>query len=162
MSDAERQPEVSIVGYDDRFADAFDRLNREWLERYFTVEDLDRKYIEHPRESIVETGGEIFFALVGDEVVGTCAAIRLDAETVELAKLSVTERAQGHGIGRRLSEAVVEWARATGARRVVLVSSTKLEPALRLYEKLGFHYAPLPADPGYSTADIYMELSLDT
>jgi hypothetical protein len=31
---------------------------------------------------------------------------------------------------------------------------------LRLYERLGFQYGPLPADPGYQTADIYMELSL--
>jgi len=161
MSDVGRHAEVSIVGYDDRFADEFNRLNREWLERYFTVEELDRKYIEHPRESIVDRGGEIFFALMGEDVVGTCAAIRSDADTVELAKLAVTEPARGHGIGRRLSEVVIEWARAAGARKVVLVSSTRLEPALRLYEKLGFRYAPLPADPGYSTADVYMELSLE-
>jgi GNAT superfamily N-acetyltransferase len=161
VSDAGRQTEISIVGYDDRYADAFDRLNREWLERYFTVEDLDRKYIEHPRESIVDAGGEIFFALAGDEVVGTCAAIRSDAGTVELAKLAVAERARGRGLGRRLSEAVVAWARAAGARKVVLVSSTKLAPALRLYESMGFRYAPLPPDPGYASADIYMELQLE-
>jgi GNAT superfamily N-acetyltransferase len=160
VSDAGHREEITIVGFDDRFAEAFERLNREWLERYFSVEELDRKYIEHPRESIVDRGGEIFFALVGGEVVGTCAAMWRDAETVELAKLGVTAAAQGRGIGRRLSETVVAWARAAGARKVVLISSTKLDAALRLYERLGFAYAPLPADPGYSTADVYMELRL--
>ena len=42
------------------------------------------------------------------------------------------------------------------------MSSRKLEAALRLYEGLGFEYGELPADPGYETADVYMELGLTT
>jgi GNAT superfamily N-acetyltransferase len=72
----------------------------------------------------------------------------------------VTASARGLGIGRRLSEAVLDWARARGARKVVLVSSTRLGEALRLYERLGFEHQPLPPDPGYASADVYMELEL--
>ena len=160
MTEVREQGEVAIVGYDDRYAEAFARLNREWLERYFWVDDSDRKYIDHPRESIVDEGGEIFFAVVGSEVVGTCAAMWRDSGTVELAKLAVTERAQGRGIGRRLTEVVIEWARAAGARRVVLASSTKLSVALRLYERLGFAHMTLAGEPWYPEADVYMELEV--
>lgn len=160
MSDAAEPEPLVIVGFDERYADAFARLNREWLERYSLLEDGDLKHLDHPRESILATGGEIFFAVIGGGVVGTCAAIVRDPETVELAKLAVDGSVRGRGIGRHLSEAAIAWARARGARRVVLVSSTKLEAALRLYERLGFRYGSLPADTGYETADVYMELVL--
>jgi hypothetical protein len=55
---------------------------------------------------------------------------------------------------------VIDWAQGRDAEKVVLLSSTKLKTALRLYERLGFVYCPLPADTGYETADIYMELAL--
>jgi ribosomal protein S18 acetylase RimI-like enzyme len=41
------------------------------------------------------------------------------------------------------------------------VSSTKLTAALALYERLGFRRRALPEKPGYATADVCMELSLD-
>lgn len=151
---------IAIVRFDDRYADDFARLNRDWLERYELLEDGDRKHLEHPRESILSTGGEIFLALMDGAVVGTCAAIARDARTVELAKLAVAESARGRGIGKLLSTTAIEWARERGAERVVLVSSTRLTTALRLYERLGFIHAELPADPGYESADVYMELQL--
>ena len=149
---------VQIVTFDDKYSDAFARLNLEWLEGYELIEDLDRKYLEHPRETILDKGGEIFFALIDGTVVGTGAAVVHDERTIELAKLAVDGNARGRGIGQRLTETVIDWARQRGADKVVLVSSTKLKTALRLYERLGFVYCPLPADTGYETADIYMEL----
>ena len=151
---------IRIVGYDDAHAAAFERLNRAWLEHYGLFEPGDRPYLERPRQMIIEPGGEIFFALRGSEVVGTCAALLRDRETVELAKLMVQDSVQGQGLGRKLTEAVIEWARNRRARKVVLVSSTKLQQALRLYERLGFSYGDLPANTGYETADIYMEMML--
>jgi putative acetyltransferase len=155
------EPEsIIILTYNDDHAAAFNRLNRAWLEEHALLEDGDRKQLEHPRESILAKGGEIFIAVMGEEVVGCCAVIPLDASVVELAKLAVDARARGHGLGRRLTETGLSWARHRGAKKVILLSSTKLQAALRLYERLGFQYAHLPADPGYQTADIYMELSL--
>jgi GNAT superfamily N-acetyltransferase len=160
MADGGTHGEVSIVGYDDRYAAAFGSLSREWLERYFVVDDNDRKYIDHPREAIVDPGGEIFFALLDGEAIGTCAAIWEDAETVQLAKLAVTERAQGRGIGRLLSERVIAWAREMGARKVFLVSSSTLGVAVALYERLGFVHTPFEGERLYPEADVYMELEL--
>jgi GNAT superfamily N-acetyltransferase len=151
---------VAIVGFEERHAAAFARLNREWLEQYALLEDADRKYLEQPRESILAKGGEIFFALQGGEVIGTCAAIPRGTGTVELAKLAVHASARGLGIGRRLSEAAIGWARERGALKVILVSSTKLQAALRLYERLGFQNTDPPAQPDYATADVYMEIAL--
>jgi putative acetyltransferase len=160
MNEQGASESVQIVGYAEEYADAFAQLNRAWLEQYSLLEDGDRKQLEHPRESILATGGDIFIALIGGVAVGTCAAIVHNPETVELAKLSVAGSVRGQGIGLQLSQTVIAWARARGAQRVILVSSTKLEAALRLYERMGFKYGPLPATPAYDTADIFMELVL--
>ena len=154
------EPIVEIVPFRDAFAKDFQRLSRNWLERYVRVEPLDRKYMDHPRETIVEAGGEVFFAVQGDVVVGTCAAIVREAGVVELAKLGVDPSAQRRGLGRRLSERVIEFARGSGASKIVLSSSSRLAPALRLYESLGFRRLEVPSDLGYETADVYMELDL--
>ena len=149
-----------IVVFRPDLAPAFDRLNRVWLEQYFTVEPLDEEYLGDPEGHIVVPGGEVFFALEGDTVIGTCAAIRKGDDEFELAKLAVTPTAQGRGLGRRLVETVVRFAASRGARRVSLVSNSGLTAALRLYESLGFEHAPFPFAPPYVDADVYMVLVL--
>lgn len=151
---------IRIVGWDPALAPDFDRLNRWWLERWFTVEPLDEHYLRDPAGSIIAKGGEILFARDGDAVVGCCAAVPHGDGVIELAKLGVDERAHGRGVGRLLCEAVIALARARGAARVMLVSSTRLQPALRLYGRLGFVRRPFPFPAPYVEADVYMELGL--
>ena len=140
---------------------AFERLNLEWIERYFAVEEEDRKVFEDPAGRIVEPGGQVFFLLDEDGVRGTCAVIRHDAETFELAKMAVDPAARGRGYGDRLVEAAVAFARTAGARRLMLVSNSRLGPALGLYRKHGFRDVPLDPANGYSRADIQLALRLD-
>ena len=138
----------------------FERLNREWIERWFGVEEEDRKAFEDPGGRIVEPGGQIFFVVDEAGVRGTCAVIRHDAATYELAKMAVESSAQGRGYGDRLVAAAIAFARSAGARRLMLVSNTRLGPALNLYRKHGFRDVPLDPRNGYTRADIQLELVL--
>lgn len=54
---------ISIVAYEDRFAEDFARLNREWLDRFGLYEEADGKQLYAPRQAIIDTGGEIFVAM---------------------------------------------------------------------------------------------------
>jgi GNAT superfamily N-acetyltransferase len=153
--------DVEIAGWRPELRDDFERLNRAWLEKYEIFEDIDRAVLQRPEELILSPGGQIFFALAGQDVVGTCAALRVSATVVELAKLAVSPSAQNRGVGRRLCEAVIELARRSGASRVVLTSNQRLTAAMRLYRALGFRDAPLPDDTPYTTADVYMVMELD-
>ena len=80
----------------------------------------------------------------------------------ELAKLAVAQKVQGRGLGRLLAERVIAFARERGARRIVLWSASRLGPAVRLYEALGFRHAPLPFPAPYDdpAVDVYMTLEL--
>lgn len=151
---------IRIVPYEDRFALAFKTLNLEWLDGFALFEEADLKHLDHPRDGIIDGGGEIWIALDDDGPVGTVALMPHAPGVVELIKLAVTARVQGQGVGRRLSEHVIARARERGAKKIELVTSHKLTSALRLYEALGFKYGPLPDNPGYETTDIFMELKL--
>jgi putative acetyltransferase len=150
---------IEIVEYRTELRPDFERLNRVWLEEHGLLEPADLEYLQAPERHILEPGGQVFFALQGSSVVGTCAAIRISNTVFELAKLSVDPAAQGLGLGRRLCEIVLEFARQAGATEVVLTSNTALVSAIRLYESLGFRHEALPPDIRYETANVFMRLT---
>lgn len=152
---------IAIVPFQPGLAVHFERLNREWIERYFVLEPPDLALFENPHDAIVARGGQILFAVDGDSVLGTCAVLPSAPGEMELAKMAVAPAAQGRGIGRQLGEAAIAFARTAGAGRLVLISNSRLFPALALYQRLGFHQAPLPHDSGYTRGDVYMTLDLD-
>ena len=80
------------------------------------------------------------FWIVRDEarVVGCVGAGRVDARTAELKRLYVDASLRGRGIGQRLVETVLDWAREQGCTRLVLWSDTRFENSHRLYRRLGF------------------------
>lgn len=152
---------MSIKTYRPVHAQAFAELNRAWLVENDLLEPLDEQQLQNPEAEILTPGGQIFVAIRGDEVLGTCAAIPHGPGVFELAKLAVSPAARGQGLGRKLVNACMAFARERNAHRLVLVSNTRLRSALRLYEALGFQHRTPPSPLPYTTADVYMELDLD-
>jgi GNAT superfamily N-acetyltransferase len=150
-----------IVEFQSRHREAFRDLNLEWITRYFALEAADRKVLDDPEGSILAPGGCILMAEDDGRVVGCCALIRIAPDALELAKMAVAPEARGKGIGMQLGWAAVVRARQMKARRIELLSNTTLEPALRLYRKLGFVEAPLEHSE-YQRADIRMVLELES
>lgn len=71
-------------------------------------------------------------------IVGSIAAERIDAATVEFHRLYLDAHLRGAGHGRRLMLEALDWARRAGCRDAVLWSDTRFDDAHRLYERLGF------------------------
>lgn len=148
---------VEIIPYVRAHKDAFKSLNEAWIEKHFTLEAEDRKALDNPEKSIIKQGGYIAIATLEGAAIGTCALIKMDDDTFELAKMAVAESAKGMGIGFLLGEHMLEHARDGGAQRVYLESNTALLPALNLYRKLGFKRIKGPPSP-YERCNIQMEL----
>lgn len=150
-----------IIPYEDKYQSHFKKLNEEWILRYFKMEPLDYKALDHPREYILDPGGHILVALYDGEPIGVCALIKLNHPDYdyELAKMGVSPKAQGLGIGRLLGHAIIEKCRSSGAKKIYLESNTVLGPAIALYRKLGFREVAGRPSP-YQRSNIQMELSL--
>ncbi|MEA2162805.1 MAG: putative acetyltransferase [Thermoanaerobaculia bacterium] len=153
-------PDIELVTYRPELREDFERLNRLWLEGHGLIEPVDVEYLRKPERLILAHGGQIFFAMQGPVVLGTCAAMRIATSTWELAKLAVDPSARGHGIGRRLCDTVIAYARNAGATEIVLTSHTDLVEAIHLYESFGFQHEPMPDDVRYTTANVFMRLEL--
>lgn len=151
---------AEVVTWRPEYREAFERLNRDWIEAHFVIEPGDEALFRDPGAAIVEPGGQVFFVVDDGNVHGTCALIPHAPGVLELAKMAVSAGARGRGYGDMLMRAAIEHARRSGARKVMLVSNTRLVPAIRLYRKFGFRDVPL--DPGieYARADIQLELDL--
>jgi DNA-binding MarR family transcriptional regulator/N-acetylglutamate synthase-like GNAT family acetyltransferase len=151
--------EVTVVNYEDKYKDDFKKLNEEWLKKYFSVEPEDEKILSSPEE-IIKNGGEIFFALYNNEIAGTCAAIKIDKKTFELAKMAVTEKFQGKQIGKKLALTVIGFAVSNNAKSIFLETSNKLTAALNLYKKLGFEQVPNDHPEKYQRCTIKMKMEI--
>ena len=152
--------EVKIISYQKKYRSDFRKFNIEWLEKYFSVEPTDKKIIDSPEEEIINKGGEVFFALLNNEVIGTCAVVKVDRKTYELTKMAVTEKAQGKQVGNKLGLTVIGFAVSKRAKKLVLDTNHKLTAAIHLYRKLGFVTIPYEYDNKYKRELIRMELNL--
>jgi len=155
-------PALQIEGFSPVLAEVFKRINEEWIGEYFELEAADRKSLEDPFTSIMDPGGDILF--VRDtrtaEVLGTCALINHRNGLAELAKMGVTRQARGRGAGLLLVQAIVDRARELGFQRLFLETNSRLVPALRIYQQVGFELREPPRASDYERADTYMELAL--
>jgi GNAT superfamily N-acetyltransferase len=86
------------------------------------------------------------------EVIGTVGG-ELQSGVAELKRLYLPRTLRGLGIGHRLLERFVEWARSRGATRAVLWSDKRFTDAHRLYARAGFRVMGdriCPGDPDRS------------
>jgi GNAT superfamily N-acetyltransferase len=121
---------------------------------------LIKKYLISPEKEIIDKGGEVFFALLDNEVVGTCAVIKVDRKSYELTKMAVTKKSQGKQVGKKLGLTVIGFAVSKRAKRIVLDTNHKLIAEIQLYHKLGFVTIPFEYNSKYKRELIRMELIL--
>jgi DNA-binding MarR family transcriptional regulator len=152
---------VTIVNYQPAYQQAFKKLNEEWINTWFKLEEADHKALDNPKGFILDKGGYILVALYEGEPVGFCALIKMNDPhyDFELAKMAVSPHVQGKNIGWLLGNAVIEKAKSLGAHKIYLESNTVLKPAINLYHKLGFKKVAGHPTP-YERSNIQMELKL--
>ena len=154
------EADLSILDYTDAHAAAFHDINAQWIESMFVLEDHDRHVLTHPREVILDPGGVIL--LVSSKVhgiVGACALMKASDGVFELTKMGILETARGLKAGEFLLRAVLERAAMMGMTTLYLLTSSKCEVAIHLYEKNGFvHDAAIMRDYGatYARCDVAM------
>jgi putative acetyltransferase len=151
---------ATIVTFDVRYRTEFARLNYAWITQLFAVEPPDQRILDNPEGEIIAHGGEIFFAMKNDKVVGTVALKREDDMTFELTKMAVDESMRGQGCGKQLLDAALARARAVGAKRVVLSSHSSLVPAIRMYRSAGFVDRQSCGESCYSRCNTFMQKDL--
>ncbi len=153
--------EVKIVDYNAQYRSAFKSLNKEWIEKYFQMEEADYKALDYPEKNIIDNGGYIKVALIDNIPVGVCALMKLahPKYDFELAKMAVSPNHQGKKIGKLLAQSIIDLAKIKKAKYLYLESNTILTPAINLYKRMGFIEIENHSSP-YKRSNISMELDL--
>lgn len=94
------------------------------------------------------TPGSIYLvAEENDELLGGAGIFPsngLPASTCELVKMYLAPAARGKGIGRKLIEEALLFAKEYGYKQVYLETMPELQQAVKVYEKFGFEYLKAP------------------
>ena len=153
-------PTMWARDFSDDLAEAFYRINAEWIEDMFALEENDVALLSRPRELILDKGGVVLFAQTPElGVVGTCALMVSKDGWVELTKMGVLKSARGLKVGEFLLAKTLERAASLGMDRLFLLTNKKCAAAIHLYEKLGFvHDAEIMRTFGarYERCDVAM------
>lgn len=96
-------------------------------------------------ENLDPVGEAAWIAELDGVPVGSIACARRDVDTAQLRFLLVEPGARGHGVGRALIRACLEFAVERGYARMMLWTASGLDASRQLYERHGF---ALDAEPG--------------
>src|SRR5690625_5119187 len=118
---------IEIIDFSSEYKKELKRLNYEWLEKYFYVEENDKKVLSNPQKYIIDKGGFVFYAKIEEEIVGSAALMKVSAGVFELGKMAVTQKFQGLGIGKKLLEYSLDFAEKNKIEKVFLFTDSKLK-----------------------------------
>jgi ribosomal protein S18 acetylase RimI-like enzyme len=135
--------ELQFLEFSKELAKYFKTINQQWIEKMFTMESLDEDILSHPKKLVIEPGGRIWFAKHPSlGVVGTCAILKKSTGVFELTKMGVLDEARGLKIGEKLLQHALANIEAMNLDCLFLLTNSKCEAAIHLYEKNGFFHDP--------------------
>jgi GNAT superfamily N-acetyltransferase len=96
------------------------------------------------------------------ERIGCIFCCKKSARIAKLRMLLVEPSARGIGLGSRLTDECIQFARGAGYRKIVLWTHKSLTSARRLYKKAGFKLVKAVPNPsfGRKLVDEFWELEL--
>ncbi len=95
-------------------------------------------------------------------MVGTMALLPREKKIYELNKMAVKKDLRGKGIGHKLIQFIIDFAKNKKFKSVILYSNTVLKNSIHLYNKFGFKEIDSEGSTPYRRSDIKMELILSS
>ncbi len=116
------------------------------------VENMSQFYTE-------ENHSLYLVALLDGKLVGGCglAPFVPGSDTCELKKLFLLKESRGLGLGKKLSEMCLTFAKEQGFSQCYLDTRSNMTSAVHLYEKLGFEHLTQPLEGTlHNGCDVWM------
>ena len=110
----------------------------QWLGRDLSFQNLDKELADIA-EKYTAPNGELLVAIDDNNVVLGMVAYYQHSDTrCEMKRLYVRPEGRGHALGDRLIESIMDHAKVSGYKEMVLDTIAPLQAAIYLYKKHGF------------------------
>ena len=147
---------MEIVEYNAKYKDDFIQFNKDWiLDNFGVLEKEDIETFDTIDEELAK-GGMIYFAVEDGAALAACMTKPMENDTWEICKLCSNKNRPHKGCGTAVFYAAMQWAVDHGAKRLFILSNSKLKAAIHIYEKCGFKEIKLD-DYEYVRGDIAFE-----
>ena len=128
------------------------------FEEYLKVQNFDQE-VEHLEEKYGRPEGRLFLAYFDGKAAGCIGLRKIDDDICEMKRLYVRPEFRGKHIGKMLVNKIVEEAKNTGYKMMVLDTFSFLKSAIKMYKEFGFYEIEQYNDSPMKDA-IYMKLDL--
>lgn len=107
------------------------------------------------------TPGSVYFVAETEEKIvgggGIFPSPGLPKDTCELVKMYLLPEVRGIGLGKKIIEACIGFAKDSGYRNIYIETMPELKQAMKTYEKFGFVYLDGPlGETGHFGCDLWM------
>ena len=110
----------------------------ELINEYFDEKDFEEELASLPGK-YAKPGGRLLLAMFNNEPAGCVALRKIDDQSCEMKRMFVYTKFHGKGIGRALSEKLIDEARLIGYETMKLDTSFRQIEAQKLYQSIGFN-----------------------
>jgi putative acetyltransferase len=130
------------------------QVSEDTILRYDVMSDVD-----DVRSHYLDNNGTFLVLVDQGRVVGCGAIRRLNDDICELKRMWFLKDYRGRGLGMKMAQMLLQFAREAGYKRVRLdtANEEKQAQALKLYQRLGFYYIERYND---SFCTVFMEKML--
>ncbi|MGK0370740.1 MAG: hypothetical protein ACJAW1_000981, partial [Glaciecola sp.] len=88
--------DITFIDYTKALAHHFEKINKQWIDDMFVLEDIDKKVLCDPQHYVIDKGGKIWFAAHPYHgIIGTCALLNKGDGAFELTKMGVLSPVRG-------------------------------------------------------------------
>lgn len=118
------------------------------------------KATDHMYASFQLPGSRYHVGLLNDRIGGGGGIYPTEGlpdNVCEMVKMYLSPEARGHGLGRQLIEASLDFARTYGYTQVYIETMPELQTAMSIYERYGFRYLQGPmGNTGHYGCSVWM------
>ena len=135
---------MRVIPFEPQYKPDFIEMNEAWISEMFRLEPEDQRLLNEV-ESEIARGAQIFFAIDEEtsRAASCCMVAPFNDHEWEIEKFATRKEFARRGAGTAVLLACIEYAKRKGCKKLLIVSNTKCEQALRLYRKTGFKEIPV-------------------
>ena len=110
----------------------------QWLNQDLSFQNIDDELSNFPQK-YKEPEGSFIIAKENNDVIGCVGFTNIGDKICEMKRLFVNDNYKGKGIGKKLVEKIIEYAKLKKYKIIRLDTINTMEAALNLYYKIGFY-----------------------